>query len=438
MNQEQGSSRRGSASSVPSFEAPDLIEGPLTTIEQPLLDALFGKEGCVNEPSISQFLVERTQQQPAFKEQLLAIIERSKTDKTARIAAANAITVLARAGVQFNGANLRDIKIPGADLSYGVFDSARLDGADLRKTKLYNIWLRKANLSGADMTGAQFGELPFLQEDDAVSRCAYWHDGKTLALGLRDGRFSLYDTSSWEKIKEFAAYDDQNGAPLFSETSGRVAYVCPHYLLKLVDVKTGDCFQILDGHTDLVNSVVYSPCGSKVVSGGWDRTARVWNADTGECIHFLQGHTINVFSLAYSPSGKEIASASWDTTLRLWDVETGECIHILQDHSGHVSSVTYSVNGGQIASASDDRTVRLWDVKTGTCIGNLRGHTSGVSSVAFSPDGDWIASGGQDNAIRLWDVETGDCIHTFQSHSFGTYCVAYSPNGNQIACGGVD
>ena len=39
--------------------------------------------------------------------------------------AANAITVLVRAQVQFNSLNLQDIRIPGADLSYGVFDNKR-------------------------------------------------------------------------------------------------------------------------------------------------------------------------------------------------------------------------------------------------------------------------------------------------------------------------
>ncbi|KAF9995376.1 hypothetical protein BGZ80_007526, partial [Entomortierella chlamydospora] len=307
-------SRRGSTSSTLSFETPDLVEEPAIAIEQALLESPFGRRSFVNEPSISQFLVERVQQESVFKEQLHAVIERSKTEKTARIAAANAITVLVRAGVQFNESDLRGIKIPGADLSYGIFDSARLDGADLRKTNLRTIWLRKANLSGVDMTGVQFGELPLLQEDDTVIQCAYWYDGKTLAVGLKNGGFRLYDTSNWEKIKEFEAYDDQKGWLLFSETSDRVAYRALGYVLRLVDVKTGNYFQTLQGHTSFTNSVVYSPCGSKVASGGGDKTVRVWDVDSGECIHILQDHGEMVISLAYSPSGGQIASASGDWT----------------------------------------------------------------------------------------------------------------------------
>ncbi|KAG0209482.1 hypothetical protein BGX31_002081, partial [Mortierella sp. GBA43] len=119
----------------------------------------------INEPPVIQLLAERAQQEPLFKQQLLEYIERSKEDKDKKwcIAAANAISILVKAGVQFNGADLRGIQIPGADLSNGVFDSAQLQGADLRRTNLQNVWLRQADLSGARMSGVQFGELPLVK-----------------------------------------------------------------------------------------------------------------------------------------------------------------------------------------------------------------------------------------------------------------------------------
>ncbi|KAF9343961.1 hypothetical protein BGX26_004986, partial [Mortierella sp. AD094] len=153
MGQPSDTTRRGSTCSGMSFENQPSAETTTITTEQYLLESPLGKRNFVSEPSILQHLSERIKQQPMFEDQLLFIIERSKTDKTARTAAANAITILVRAGVQFNGADLRRIQIPGADLSHGMFDSALLEGADLRKVSLRNIWLREANLSGAQMTG---------------------------------------------------------------------------------------------------------------------------------------------------------------------------------------------------------------------------------------------------------------------------------------------
>ncbi|KAG0304568.1 hypothetical protein BGZ97_001423, partial [Linnemannia gamsii] len=119
----------------------------------------------VKELSILQFLAERVDQDPSFQQQLRDVIDQSKTktDSSATTAAANAITILTRAGVTFHGADLCGIKIPGADLSYGQFDYAQLQGADLTGVNLSGIWLRKADLSRAQLEGVQFGELPYLK-----------------------------------------------------------------------------------------------------------------------------------------------------------------------------------------------------------------------------------------------------------------------------------
>ncbi|KAF9951529.1 hypothetical protein BGZ72_006990 [Mortierella alpina] len=182
------SKRRGSTSSTYSFELDGGTAGTaVLTAQGPDPESPLVRRSFVGEPSILQFLEERARQEPTFKKQLLAYVEASKTKKNWRIAAANAITILVRAGVQFNSANLKHIQIPGADLRFGVFDSAQLQRADLRKVNLANVWFSKANLSGARMSGVEFGELPYLQEDDAVSRIIYSPDGGTFVSLLKYG-----------------------------------------------------------------------------------------------------------------------------------------------------------------------------------------------------------------------------------------------------------
>ena len=49
---------------------------------------------------------------------------------------------------------------------------------------------------------------------------------------------------------------------------------------------------VLQGHTNLVNSVAFSPDGRHLVSGSFDQTIRVWDALTGGQVgNPLQGHT---------------------------------------------------------------------------------------------------------------------------------------------------
>ena len=190
--------RRGSASSVSSFEIRGSVERVIRQIEQgPDFDSPLASRSFVNEHSLVQFLEERVHQETKFKQQLLDYIEYSKVDKKWRTAAANAITILVRAGVEFRSADLQGIQIPGADLRYGVFDSANLQGADLRKANLSNVWLRGSVLSRAQMKDVQFGELPYLKHDRSVEVCMYSPDGSSFTVALSDGNIHVYATSNW-------------------------------------------------------------------------------------------------------------------------------------------------------------------------------------------------------------------------------------------------
>src|SRR5438046_1880625 len=91
--------------------------------------------------------------------------------------------------------------------------------------------------------------------------------------------------------------------------------------------------QILEGHSDWVMSVVFSPDGSKLASGSDDRTVRVWAVATGQVERTLEGHSDSVMSVVFSPDGSKLASASNDRTVRVWDVATGQVERTLEGHS---------------------------------------------------------------------------------------------------------
>ncbi|OAQ24954.1 WD40 repeat-like protein [Linnemannia elongata AG-77] len=422
--------------------------GDLSLASHPL-----AQRNILGDPSILQFLAERVQQESTnespLKRELLAVIEKSKLDESASQAAANAITILVKAGVRFNGANLRGIRIPGADLSGGQFDSAQFQGADLRNVKLAKAWIRQADFSNADMTGVRFGELPHIQLTARSLSCSYSPDGMTFAVGLLDGSIEIYDTAAWTRIRSFsdpifasdpviqAEGDDVHLA--FSPKGDFLVSGSHRNIFAVWNYHTGELCRTLDGHPGGIASVAVSPDGRQIASTGRDKTVRLWSLHTGEQEFVLTGHTDKGTTVAYSPSGRQIASGDHEGVIRLWNAQTGEAgLVLIKESSGWVHSVAYSPNGRLIASGHRDGHIQLWNAETGQPGHVLVGHAKQVSSVTFSPNNQWVASAGSDFTVRLWDTETGALCNTLTGHSLNVECVKFSPTSPQFASTGLD
>ncbi|KAJ5531439.1 hypothetical protein N7527_004832 [Penicillium freii] len=203
--------------------------------------------------------------------------------------------------------------------------------------------------------------------------------------------------------------------------------------VKIWDPASGRCELTLEGHSGSVNSISWSPDGSRLATGSYDKTVRIWDPVTGQSNSMLEGHKDWVMSVAWSQNESRLASASYDKTVKIWNPTTRQCELTFEGHRDWVMSISWSPDGSRLASASSDNTVRIWDPTTGLCVLTLKRHRDWVISIAWSGDGSRLASGSMDNTIRIWDPATGQCQSTLEGHSDSIRSICWYQDGTQLA-----
>ncbi len=197
--------------------------------------------------------------------------------------------------------------------------------------------------------------------------------------------------------------------------------------------------RVFTGHTDRLTSVVYSPDGTKAVSGARDNTAIVWDVATGAIIHRLEGHTDWVWDVAISPDGATIITASADGTLIVWDAVSGAEIRRLEGHTAGVRTVAINADSTQALSGSEDKSLILWDITTGEALGRVESNTT-VNDAVFSKSGFTAISAEADGVVTLWNLQTGAPLLRLGTEGNGhigeAMSVTYTPDESGVLSGG--
>ncbi|KAG8730511.1 hypothetical protein FRC11_006551, partial [Ceratobasidium sp. 423] len=198
------------------------------------------------------------------------------------------------------------------------------------------------------------------------------------------------------------------------------------------------------GHNGPILSVDYSSDDKYIVTGGSDRTVRLWEADTGIPIDPpFKGHTGEILVVKFSPEGTRVFSGSVDRTVRVWDINAGSGVGQPQPFEGHSSAVATIVplpDGTRVISGSDDATIRMWYADTVMPASlPVNAHSGSICSVTFSANSDLILSGSEDNSARVWDVHTGILIGTpILGYTDAISSVAFSSDNTCFAAGSRD
>jgi WD40 repeat protein len=232
---------------------------------------------------------------------------------------------------------------------------------------------------------------------------AFSPDGSRLLSGGKDGSVRLWEVETGRELRKLDGHADLVSVVAFSPDGRRALSAGYDHEVFLWDLERGEAVPNFDFHHVLryLNHVAFSPDGRRAMVCG-SRAVCLIDAATGKIERRLEGHTAPVVSAAFSADGKHVLSGGDDRTLRLWDATSGNLVRTFTGHEGYVKTVALGADGKQALSGGSDATVRLWDVATGKELKIFRKHTEPLTAVGFIDAGSQTLSVSRDAALHVW------------------------------------
>jgi autophagy-related protein 16-1 len=199
-----------------------------------------------------------------------------------------------------------------------------------------------------------------------------------------------------------------------------------------------NCKYRLNAHEGGCASLLFEYNSSRLITGGQDRSVKVWDTNTGSLSSSLTGCLGSVLDLTITNDNRSVIAASSSNNLYVWDLSSGRVRHTLTGHTDKVCAVDVSkVSSRLVVSAAYDRTIKVWDLMKGYCTNTIM-FPSNCNALCFSTDGQTIFSGHVDGNLRLWDIQSGRLLSEVAAHSHAVTSISLSRNGNIALTSGRD
>jgi WD40 repeat protein len=335
-----------------------------------------------------------------------------------------------------------------------------------------------------------------------INSVAFSPDGKLLVVGNGDGQIQQWEVlkNKIVPLKTFVGHSDAVRSLSFSKDGEKLISSSKDRTIKIWDLKgrqaSNDFFvspviRTIEGHTEEVKKVIFSPDEKIIASASADREIRLWRTDSKfynaskdfpeqhkteakravykqasfvsndqiiafdpikktietwdldhKLLHSFLISTDRIVDLAFSPNKKKIVFTGLDSAVKILDLNIKK-LPIILSHNQQVTSLAVSSNGEMIASYSlDDNILKVWNWE-GQLLQTISrcDDVSSIHKMAFSPDGKKLAMSSKYEAtLILWDLDDRECksMKKFDGHRKRIESITFSQNGKMIATGSQD
>jgi WD40 repeat protein len=298
---------------------------------------------------------------------------------------------------------------PVNSVTYGGFEGSVILSSSNKGIRLF------------DATSGRTFNYPFSMHRNIVevrSLCWSRSDSNKIALGCKNGTLHQFNLET-KRLFQFRGHATSTASALayrYSKYNNNsiIAVGCNDGRIGLWDASyiNKPIIEPIKAHDRPISCLVYNPDGTKIVSGAFDHTIKLWHSHSLQPIYALEGHTNLVLAVDCSPDGTRIVSGAKDGTLRLWDLAYNRCIKTIQLPQGdYVRSLSYIQNGQYIyiAVGMHRGNIILFDNELSKIGSAIQVDISSILSISANPDGTKIVSGSFSGGVSTVNVSTFLC-----------------------------
>ena len=176
------------------------------------------------------------------------------------------------------------------------------------------------------------------------------------------------------------------------------------------------CVRVFSGHTSHVFACDLSrPASNLLASGSRDETVRLWDVRSGRCVNVIPAHADPVTSVKFNSDATVLMSGSYDGVVRMWSTATGACLRTFTNHAANP-------NDNPAANANDGGDSSRGTLAPAASSTIHRGPSAPVGHASWSPNDRYVLVSTLDDRVRLIDAVTGETAKTMRGHRNDAFC----------------
>ncbi|KAK8791831.1 hypothetical protein WA158_005208 [Blastocystis sp. Blastoise] len=312
-----------------------------------------------------------------------------------------------------------------------------MSGTTFKKLQIKRLPTIKAQTTPEERYWKSFKLLPEEKLGSSVTYISFQSSEPHDFCITSGTKIAYYSGQTKKKLRLYSRFTETAYSGVLRNDGMLLAAGTEKGIVKVFDVSKKLMLRQMKGHTGPVHTVQFTNINTQLISGGDDKTIRLWDITTGKPISVIKGHTDYVRTLCpYADSPDLYVSGGMDHMVKVWDIRDNKNTCIGTGAHAECVDFVYSAQGNKYIYTASGPSVYIWDIMNmAQPIHVITKHTQAVTSLAIYKNN--LLSAGLDSMVKVYDTVSYD-LQTELKYPAPLLSLAVSPDGTGLVTGAVN